>query len=294
MEQHDSAIHGFRKNHEFLICIDSDGCAFDSMELKHKECFAPNFINHWNLQIVAKPAREVWEFVNLYSQNRGCNRFHALLLSLDLLASRQEVRDRGFVKPDLTSLRKWVNTTNVLSNDFLKKAAEESGDPILHQAYRWSAGINRSVEEIVRGVPPFSGLKSALEKACEKADLMVVSATPMEALAREWTEHGIAPYMKFIAGQEMGTKAEQIAFAVADRYPKSSVLKIGDAPGDMAAAKANGVLFYPIIPGREEESWQRFTNEVADLFFAGKYADVCEQSLIEDFNRSLPDKVPWN
>ena len=36
--------------HEFFIGIDSDGCAFDTMELKHKECFAPNTIKHWSLQ----------------------------------------------------------------------------------------------------------------------------------------------------------------------------------------------------------------------------------------------------
>jgi len=30
--------------HDFFIGIDSDGCAFDTMELKHKECFTPNII----------------------------------------------------------------------------------------------------------------------------------------------------------------------------------------------------------------------------------------------------------
>ena len=28
--------------YEFFIGIDSDGCAFDTMEIKHKECFASN------------------------------------------------------------------------------------------------------------------------------------------------------------------------------------------------------------------------------------------------------------
>jgi hypothetical protein len=31
----------FTPQHEFLVGIDSDGCVFDSMELKHKECFIP-------------------------------------------------------------------------------------------------------------------------------------------------------------------------------------------------------------------------------------------------------------
>ena len=52
--------------HDFFVGIDSDGCAFDSMELKHKECFIPNIINYYNLQAISKYAREAAEFVNLY------------------------------------------------------------------------------------------------------------------------------------------------------------------------------------------------------------------------------------
>ena len=29
----------FKPGHDRLVCIDSDGCVFDTMELKHKECF---------------------------------------------------------------------------------------------------------------------------------------------------------------------------------------------------------------------------------------------------------------
>jgi hypothetical protein len=44
--------------HDYLVGIDSDGCAFDTMELKHKECFIPNIINYFELQGVSKYARE--------------------------------------------------------------------------------------------------------------------------------------------------------------------------------------------------------------------------------------------
>ena len=44
--------------HDFLVGIDSDGCAFDTMEVKHKECFIPNIINSYGLQGSANtPAR---------------------------------------------------------------------------------------------------------------------------------------------------------------------------------------------------------------------------------------------
>ena len=38
-----------KPNYEFFIGIDSDGCAFDTMEIKQKECFCPNTIKFWGL-----------------------------------------------------------------------------------------------------------------------------------------------------------------------------------------------------------------------------------------------------
>ncbi|MDT7723259.1 MAG: hypothetical protein QOE94_4270, partial [Mycobacterium sp.] len=44
-------------------------------------------------------------------------------------------------------------------------------------------------------------------------------------------------------------------------YAKNKVLMIGDAPGDLKAAKGAGTLFFPINPGHEEASWERFFKE---------------------------------
>src|SRR5260370_36856988 len=86
-----TALTELKPQHEFFIGIDSDGCAFDSMEIKHKECFCPNIIKYWGLQAVSKYAREAVEFVNLYSKWRGTNRWPALTLTLDFLKARREV-----------------------------------------------------------------------------------------------------------------------------------------------------------------------------------------------------------
>lgn len=281
------------KEKEFLICIDSDGCAFDAMEIKHKECFCPNFINQWDLQAISKYAREVWEFVNLYSVHRGCNRFIALLHSLDLLAERPEVIERGYKKPDLTSLRNFVETKTQLSNPALEKAVELTHDQTLKRALDYSKAANKAVAEIVRGVPPFPYVRESLEKAGSVADMIVVSATPGEALVREWTEHGLAKHMKVIASQEMGTKAEHIAYAKKGRYDNNKVLKIGDALGDLSAAKKNTVLFYPINPGHEKESWKRFYEESLDMFVSGEYQGKYEDQLIDEFKSYLPSSPPW-
>ena len=68
---------------------------------------------------------------------------------------------------------------------------------------------------------------------------------------------------------------------------------IGDAFGDYKAGKANDALFYPIIPGEEEASWQRFHDEALDRFFAGSYKGDYEDSLIKELEERLPEKPSW-
>jgi len=47
MSDHIEQLKALEKKKDFFVGIDSDGCAFDSMEIKHKECFIPNIINSW-------------------------------------------------------------------------------------------------------------------------------------------------------------------------------------------------------------------------------------------------------
>ena len=87
-----------------------------------------------------------------------------------------------------------------------------------------------------------------------KADVMVVSATPREALEREWDEHELKEHVALIAGQECGSKKEHLALTAVGRYEPAHILMVGDAPGDYQAAKANGVLFYPDRPRPSRKS----------------------------------------
>jgi phosphoglycolate phosphatase-like HAD superfamily hydrolase len=278
---------------EFFIGIDSDGCVFPSMELKHKECFIPNIIKHWKLQGISKYAREAAEFVNLYSQWRGENRFPALLRLFDLLRERPEVGRSGVHIPEVPALRRWVARAPSLGNPALKREIDKNAEPDLIQTLKWSEAVNNTIAEIVVDLPPFPGVREALEKMAGRADLIVVSGTPGEALQREWSEHEIAGYVRFIAGQELGRKKEHLKLAADGKYATERMLMIGDAPGDMQAARGVGAQFYPVYPGSEEESWERLLEEALDRFFAGEYAGDYENALIEKFNGLLPDTPPW-
>jgi len=278
--------------HDFLIAIDSDGCAFDTMEIKHKECFIPNIIKYWHLQPVSKYARAAAEFVNLYSKWRGINRFPALTLTLDLLNDWNEVHQRGFLIPEAQAVRDWIKRETRLGNPALKAEIERSNDPGLKQALEWSEAVNASIADMVHDVPPFPFVGESLQKVSQWADIIVCSATPNEALEREWEEHDIAQYARIIAGQEMGSKKEHLAL-VKSKYPAGNIIMIGDAPGDMQSAHVNGLLFFPINPGQEAKSWEKFYQEYADLFGKSFYNKAIEGELIAEFDTYLPDTPPW-
>lgn len=278
---------------EFFIGIDSDGCAFDTMEIKQKECFCPNFIKFFEMQKISKYARETWEFVNLYSKSRGINRFLALLETINLLADRHEVESRGMVLPDTRSLFEWTKKESKLGNPALGEYVKTANDAFMDLVYAWSLKVNEDISDMVYGMPPFPFLRESLEKLTMKADALVVSQTPVEALEREWEENGIDHYVRIIAGQEYGTKAEHLALTARGKYPDEKILMIGDAPGDLNAAKVNGVLFFPVNPGHEEDSWERFYNEALDRFFEGSYKGEYEDQLIRDFHNYLPELPPW-
>ncbi len=278
---------------EFFVGIDSDGCVFDTMEIKQKECFCPNVIKYFKLQNISKYARETWEFVNLYSMNRGFNRFIALDRFFELLAKRKDVLRRNPEIPDISSLKEWIGKETKLANTVLEKYARDVNDPVIDITLRWSQKVNSDIAEMVYGVPPFPFVRESLDKIFTKADIIVVSQTPVEALTREWKENNIDEYARIIAGQEYGTKAEHIKFAAKGKYPSNKILMIGDAPGDMKAARQNGVLFFPVNPGHEEASWERLSNEALDRFFGGTYEGQYENRLIEEFLAYMPEVPPW-
>ncbi|MBM4080662.1 MAG: HAD family hydrolase [Planctomycetes bacterium] len=283
----------FKPKHKFFVGIDSDGCAFDTMEIKHKECFIPNIINHWDLQPVSKYAREAAEFVNLYSKWRGINRFPALTMVFDLLTDRKEVQARKAKIPAAPSLRNWIRTESKLGEPALLQAIEKTKDPELQRTYKWSRAVNDTIADMVHGVPPFPLVRESLVKLSKTADIICVSATPGEALVREWEEHDIAQYTAVIAGQEMGSKTDHLRLTTVGKYEKDHVLMVGDADGDLKAARANNALFFPVNPGHEEASWEFFYNEAIDVFLSGKYAGDYEAKLIKEFMKYLPEVPPW-
>ena len=76
-------LQHFVKTREYLVCVDSDGCAMDTMDIKHFRCFGPCMVEEWGLEEWAQPILARWNEINLYTMTRGVNRFKGLAMALD-------------------------------------------------------------------------------------------------------------------------------------------------------------------------------------------------------------------
>ena len=295
-KDHQLELKAFRPKHDFFVGIDSDGCAFNSMEVKHNDGFSVSLIKHFGLAGISRQVHQVWDFVNLYSKTRGINRFKSIVLVCDFLKELPKVQSSGVVVPNFSYLRDWIENETSLGNPALAAKIDSSTraeKKELEQVMAWSLGVNNMIEQVVHNLPPFPGVRDSLQKLHGKADVLVVSATPYEALKREWDEHEITAYVALIAGQEMGSKTEHLTISASDRYPSERILMVGDSPGDLKAAQSVDALFFPINPGEEELSWQSFLKEGIDKFFSGKFAGDYQQELIQKYEVFLPEHPSW-
>src|SRR5947208_1697797 len=154
--------------------------------------------------------RAAAEFVNLYSKWRGVNRFPALTKTFELLCDWPEAMRRGVKIPEIPTLEAWIASGQPLGNPALETLATRTGDPVLKLTLEWSKAVNRAIEDLVEGVPPFPFFRESAEKLAARADIICVSQTPGEALEREWREHKLARFAAVIAAPAMGSKKDHL------------------------------------------------------------------------------------
>ena len=278
-------ITGFVPVKEFFVGIDSDGTAFDSMNIKHIKSMFPAAVEVWNIDEGRDEFEKIWHQFNLYSTNRGVNRFSGLLYALE---EQRKSGDKALA-PDTSPLRKFVENSDALSNAALREWMREQPHPLLDDVMRWSLRSDELFEEHTRGLLPFANVEAALKAMAERADIMVVSSASGKGLDKDWTYAGLTKYTALLAGQELGSKKNQLRMGAAGKYPPPKILMIGDAPGDLDAARSIDALFFPIVPGMEEESWLLLLEEGLSRFFSGTFKGEYEASLIREFMERLSD-----
>jgi len=283
----------FLPKFDTFVGIDSDGCIFDTMEIKQKDFFHPAIVRHWKLDTIEPQVRAAAEFTYLYSMYRGLNRFLGLCKTFELLNDWPEARDKASL-PDPTELRTFCDSGLPLSNQTIHAEAQRTGSALLSTAHAWSVELNEHIDSSMPNPPPFPGAEEALKRIAKNSDAIVISQTQAVALLKDWYRDDLAQYISVIAGPELGSKIDHFTMAAVNRYPARAILMIGDAPGDLATAQAIGCNFYPINPGHEAESWRRFLDEGYLKFLSGGFAEEYQQQLNHEFKALLPGKPPWD
>lgn len=242
---------------KYLLCVDSDGCAMDTMTVKHKKCFGPHIVQIYGLEQWKDAILKRWDDINLYESTRGINRFLGLCMILE------EINKTYTTIDGLEEYRIWCKQTEAFSEDALthyiescRKADRTQDMRCLIRALEWSRVVNRSIDALTdEEKVAFSGVKETLERIHSYADIAVVSSANEQAVREEWDRCDLLPHVDYICAQNVGTKTECIRMLLAKGYAPQNVVMVGDAVGDEEAAKANGVGYYPIVPGHEEECW---------------------------------------
>ena len=275
-----SALDDFKRTKEFAVCVDSDGCAMDTMNIKHIRCFGPCMVDEWHLDEWRDEILDRWNAINLYSGTRGINRFKGLAMML------AEVNEKYTRIDGIEALLDWAENADELSNDSVKK--ELGRDPVFARALNWSIEVNKSIQALPREeILPFEHVKEALAAAHEKADVVVVSSANPEAVREEWVRFGLIDHVDLLCTQEMGSKAYCISRLCEKGYAPDRILMCGDAPGDDKAASDNGVLYFPILVNHEAECWRLFTDEAMDRFFSVDYEGGYQEARRAAFNKNL-------
>lgn len=271
-------VEEFKRKKEFLICVDSDGCAMDTMDIKHKKCFGPCLVEEWGLEAHGGEILDRWNEINLYSETRGINRFKGLAVILS------EINDKITKIDGLDDLLRWSSGSAEFSNASLEKEIERTGSECLKKALNWSLALNRAIDALSdEQKRPFDGVRETLEKMHAFADVAIVSSANKSAVTEEWTKYALIDSVDIMLTQEDGSKAHCIGEMKKKGYGEGKVLMVGDAVGDHKAAEENGIFFYPILVKQEAESWRKLNSESIDLFREGRMDEKYRKNLINRF-----------
>ena len=262
--------------------MDSDGCAMDTMDIKHIRCFGPCMVTEWGLEEWKDAILTRWNEINLYTMTRGINRFKGLALML------REIHETYTPIQDVDVLEAWVENSKELSNGALQKAMETNDSVILKKALSWSQHVNAGINELPFEVKkPFEGVKEGLAYAHQFADVAIVSSANLQAVLEEWELYGLLEHVDIVMSQNVGSKAYCIQELLKKGYDTEKVFMAGDALGDYEAAEKNHVFYYPILVRHEKESWSEFRNQAVDKLVDGTYGGEYQQQKIDAFMENL-------
>lgn len=262
-----------------IFCIDSDGCAINTMTFKHKVFMAPKAYDYFNFEGKIDHQKFIndWLHINLYTAMRGANRFETLVYMLDYF---------DYPADQINYLKAWTERADQLSMTSLREEMARVGEQVdLKAAYQWSKDCNEGIHHYESDdYAAFLGVRKALAEIAKYGPIYVVSTANAPNISAEWRENNLDEFVTEYRCQEAGPKRMTLAKLVQEGNDPEDIIMIGDSPGDLRAAEQTGIHFYPILVGQESESWENFIERTLGEFLRGemtqeKYTDMFKKHL---------------
>ena len=274
---------------DWQFIFDSDGCVFDTMEPKHRKGLLPALIEVFGLNSEAERAEEIWCRINLYSMQRGINRFPALV------EFWKRWRSAGLdLPPGAMVLEDWIRRTRAFSKESLLEWSGRLSEPsevlAVEKVVEWSDLANRLYEDPSPRM--FPGAAEALAALSRLGSCAVVSQSPRQLLLSHWKIASNGFGTARIFGQENGKKEKILERIHRTGSPEETIsLFFGDAPSDQIAAAEAGCIFHPIVPGSEGRSWEGVRDwaatQNANRASVSALAGLETSKRVEEFNFAL-------
>jgi hypothetical protein len=256
----------------FAVLIASEGVLFDP-EPAEMSRFLPAFAASFGGSIDGEVLAEVWRFVRLTSRSRGRDRYRCLDEALRLLERRAEsAPQRGRLSSTAYALEAWLACELEPSPQSLAAATKGGRRPVLARVLSWSEAVDAALLE-APAATAYASACAALPLFAQSAELRLVPApspasrAPLRRLGVRFSCHG---------------------------YPVREgprVLVVGDTMAALEAARRSRLSFFPIVPGREEESWARLAETGFPRFLRGERAP--SRGLLASFLSAFSSNPPW-
>lgn len=196
-------LKNYKKNKQFLLCVDSDGCAMDTMNIKHFNCFGPCFVQAWEITENVESVLERWNEINLFELTRGINRF----LGFARLARELYPNDE-----DIKAFESWTRAAKELSEKAVFEEWKKTGNHVFERAYEWSKAVNKAIVSLPEESKiPFEGVRDGLKNASKNFDIAIVSSANYAAVTEEWERCELLQLTDAVTTQQDGSKAHCIA-----------------------------------------------------------------------------------
>lgn len=256
----------------FLVVIASEGALFDP-EPAETLCFFPAFVQFFGGKIAEPALAEVWRFVRLESRFRGGNRYRCLDEALRLLERRPEAAaERSRLRASASALEAWLASELEPRPEGLEAATKNGRRPALARILAWS----EAVDAAIGALPPaqaYPGALLALPRLAQGSELRLAAAP------RPGNRASL---------RRLGVRFSCHGFPLSEG-PR--ILVVGDTASALEIARRERLSFFPIVPGREDESWAALAGAGFSRFLQGERAP--SRGLLASLLSALPAEPSW-